>query len=125
MGRMAEDGPIDVRYPLEEIRGGYEARTKKNVEDSDGTVVFYDSELHGGTERTVAFCMQTGKPHRQIDIQKVAVDKAADQVVSFVADYGIGVLNVAGPRLSHCPSIYNYVKSAMGLVIAMITSPSD
>ncbi len=109
-GRLAEDGPIDLKYPLEEIEGGYESRTRKNVEDSDGTAIFYEGNLHGGTEKTVAFCIDLAKPHKMIDIDLVPVDVAIHEVLSFVADYKIRVLNVAGPRQSHCPSIYTYVK---------------
>lgn len=39
--RSAEDGSIPDRYPLTPLPvGGYRARTLKNVEDSDGTVIF-------------------------------------------------------------------------------------
>jgi hypothetical protein len=120
-GRMAEDGPIDFSYPLEEIEGGYEARTRKNVEDADGTVIFFEGYLHGGTEKTVAFCKELAKPCALIDIDLVPVDVAPDKVLSFVADHKIRVLNVAGPRQSHCPSIYPYVKHTMHRLIAKST----
>jgi len=43
-GRQAEEGVIPARYPLNElIGGGYEERTQKNVEDSDGTLVITDA----------------------------------------------------------------------------------
>jgi hypothetical protein len=117
-GRMAEDGPIDLRYPLVELEGGYEARTRKNVENADGTVVFYDRFLHGGSEKTVAFCMESAKPYKLIDIDIVGIDAAADIVASFVSDHKIQVLNIAGPRHSNCPSVYSYVKNTIQLVIA-------
>jgi len=117
-GRMAEDGPIDLRYPLKEIEGGYESRTKRNVEDADGTVVFYEGYLHGGTEKTVNFCKESAKPHTIIDIDLAGVDAAIHKILSFVDDYKIRVLNVAGPRQSHCPYIYRYVKNTIQRVIA-------
>jgi hypothetical protein len=120
-GRMAEDGPIDLAYPLVETEGGYESRTRKNVEDSDGTVVFFKGYLHGGTEKTVAFCKELAKPHTMVDIELVPADVAVDKVLSFVADYKIRVLNVAGPRQSHCPSIYTYVKHTMRSLLAKST----
>lgn len=55
---MAEDAPIDDRYPLEEITGGYRQRTKRNVLNADGTVIFYHSAPEGGTEATLAFCIK-------------------------------------------------------------------
>jgi predicted Rossmann-fold nucleotide-binding protein len=39
-GRLAEDGSIDLRYPLKETNSSeYRERTEKNVEDSDGTLI--------------------------------------------------------------------------------------
>jgi len=116
-GRMAEDGPIDVRYPLDELKGGYEERTRKNVEDSDGSVIFYDRYLHGGTEKTLAFCIELEKPCKLIDIDLISTDVAAKKAVSFVSDYKIAVLNVAGPRQSDCPPVYTYVKNTIQQVI--------
>jgi len=116
-GRMAEDGPIDLRYPLNEIDGGYGDRTKKNVEDSDGTVVFYDQDLHGGTVKTVNFCMELKRPYLLIDIDLLGIDEAAKKVAFFISDTRIRTLNVAGPRQSHCPSIYQYVYHTVQRVI--------
>ena len=116
-GRIAEDGPIDPRYPLEEVEGGSEERTRKNVEDASATVIFFDRYLHGGSEKTLAFCIELDKPYKLIDIEQHSLDLAANLIVSFLSDYKITVLNVAGPRQSHCPSIYSYVKSTIHLVI--------
>jgi hypothetical protein len=121
VGRMAEDGPIDPSYLLTEIGGGYRARTKKNVEDSDGTVIFYDCYLQGGTEQTVAFCIKAGKPYKLIDIDLVNIDIAANKTLQFVSDHKIKVLNVAGPRLSGCPAIYDFVKNTIKVVISKST----
>lgn len=117
-GRMAEDGAIGAEYPLIEIEGGYRQRTKRNVEDSNGTVIFYDGDLHGGTEQTLVFCIKTGRPYKLIDISLVEVDAAAKAIITFIETHNIGILNVAGPRLSRCAAIYDYVK---GVVCSVIT----
>ena len=40
-GRKAEDGRIDDRYNLVELStSSYPARTRRNIEQSDGTVIF-------------------------------------------------------------------------------------
>ena len=63
-GRLAEDGEIPEKYPLEELESrSYKDRTLKNVVDSDGTVIFYFGELEGGTKLTSLFCEQQGKPY--------------------------------------------------------------
>lgn len=124
-GRMAEDGPIHPRYLLNEIAGGYRARTQRNVEDSEGTVVFYNCYLHGGTEQTVAFCIEAGKPYKLIDIDLVSIDVAATKILSFVSDYQIGILNVAGPRQSGCSAIYYFVKSSIKVVLTRIAEKTN
>lgn len=51
-GRMAEDGAIPPHYPLTELPGAdYKQRTKRNVMDSDGTLVIYS----GNVRRTDRF----------------------------------------------------------------------
>jgi hypothetical protein len=45
-GRKAEDGPIDAKYQLQATPGSvYLRRTKWNVRDSDGTVIFSIASL--------------------------------------------------------------------------------
>lgn len=117
VGRMAEDGPIDTRYPLEEIGGGYRQRTKKNVVDADGTAIFYQAYLQGGTEATVLFCIKQGKPYKLIDTALVEPPRAAELLISFVRERDVKILNVAGPRSSGCPTMYGYVKQVIDRVI--------
>jgi rhodanese-related sulfurtransferase len=53
-GRKAEDGRIDDRYNLVELTtSSYPARTRRNIEESDGTVIFSLARLlSGGTKLT-------------------------------------------------------------------------
>ncbi len=50
-GRLAEDGPIDHRYQLQETSiKSYPQRTEKNVRELDGTVIFsLAPKLTGGS----------------------------------------------------------------------------
>src|ERR1700732_297901 len=63
-GRKAEDGRIDERYNLVELStSSYPARTRKNVEESDGTVIFsLERRLSGGTKLTRDYAHKLGKP---------------------------------------------------------------
>ena len=48
-GRKAEDGRIPDCYPLEERKGaGCPERTRRNVEDSDGTLIIHRGPLSVG-----------------------------------------------------------------------------
>ena len=62
-GRRAEDGPIPCRYPLSETSSPrYIVRTKRNVQDSDGTLVLAWGAPSGGTAATVDHAGRLGKP---------------------------------------------------------------
>ena len=113
VGRKADDGCIDDKYPLIEIDGGYRQRNKANVESSDGTVLFYDSIVTGGTELTLMFCIKAHKPYKLIDASQLTPFIASNAIKQFVNQYQIKTLNVAGPSHNRCPNIYAYVKEAL------------
>jgi hypothetical protein len=102
-GRQAEDGVIPSRYPVRELTGaGYLERTRKNVADSDGTLVLSFGEPTGGTARTIEFCRSLGKPHLVINAA-TPVEEAIRLAVEFVTARDVRRLNVAGPRASAEP----------------------
>jgi hypothetical protein len=109
-GRRAEDGPIDPRYPLLELAGGYTERTLRNVRDSDATVIVYFGQLEGGTENTLAFCIEHRKPYKLIDALEVNATRAGQLVWDFVVTNEVAVLNVAGPRASKQPEAHRYAR---------------
>lgn len=110
-GRLAEDGTIPEKYPVQELPGsGYRARTRQNVIDSDGTAIIYFSSPSGGTKKTIDFCMRENKPHVLIDADGLTVEQASSEIISFIEQNGISVLNVAGPRASGEPRAYEYAK---------------
>jgi hypothetical protein len=114
LGRRAEDGTIPRRYRLSETPGAaYAQRTEWNVRDSDGTVVLSLSRtLTGGSSKTVELAQQHGKPWIHLARDAHAVD-AANQLRRFVEEYGIRVLNVAGPRASTEPGIGAFVLTVL------------
>ncbi len=113
-GRKAEDGVISEKYPLVELQqSGYRQRTKRNVVDSDGTVIIYFKYLTGGTQLTLKFCLGEKKPYLLIDATELTEDKAAQRVNDFVQDYNITKLNFAGPRGSCEPNAYGYTKQVV------------
>ncbi|MEW6270663.1 MAG: putative molybdenum carrier protein [Thermodesulfobacteriota bacterium] len=102
-GRLAEDGPIDPRYPLRETRSPrYERRTYANVRDSDATLIVARGELTGGTAYTARVARELGRPVLVVAPQPSQVPR----VVAWLAEERVGVLNVAGPRESGAPGIY-------------------
>lgn len=122
-GRLAEDGPLPPRYPIEELSGGYRARTRKNIQAADGTVVFYYREIEGGTALTVSLALKEKSPLKLIDIETVTAKTAIELIGAFCRKHDVAILNVAGPRASKCESIYSYVYEAVkGFLTASVPS---
>ncbi|MEC7120997.1 MAG: putative molybdenum carrier protein [Pseudomonadota bacterium] len=110
-GRRAEDGVIDPRYPVQVLAGaGSTARTKKNVLDSDGTLLIFFNYMvvRGGTEQTLMFCINAKKPYLLLDGHELSVARAAEKINDFVKRYNIRTLNVAGPRGAKLPQAQPY-----------------
>ena len=113
-GREAEDGIIPTRYPLMELsNGGYDERTRKNVEAANGTVIIYFGQLSGGTERTLLYCIQQEKPYLLLDASELDAARAAHRIMQFFSNLPGGTLNFAGPRASGAPEAYPYASNAI------------
>ncbi len=98
-GRWAEDGPIPDRYPLVETPEADPAvRTRRNVHDSDATLILSPLPLAGGTALTHEVAVAFGKPVYVVDPFVSGTDGAAGWLSSLPSNRII--LNVAGPRES-------------------------
>lgn len=107
-GRQAEDGRIDDRYQLIELpSASYPVRTTRNVRESDGTaIVSPRAELSGGSALTLAYANGVRKP--VIHLCASGKVDAAARLEDFIASNRIETLNVAGPRESKEPGIYQF-----------------
>ncbi len=104
-GRLAEDGAISSEYPLKETPASeYAERTEWNIRDSDGTLVLTIGTPTDGTHFTVFLAARMAKPCLIVDFNK---DPDAEHVRNWIAENRINTLNVAGPRASKFPSIYD------------------
>jgi hypothetical protein len=100
-GRKAEDGAIPQRYPLREMpTAEYRPRTRRNVADSDGTLIVFFGEVSGGTRATLDIAQALGKPVLTLDLAAKSIEDAAVEAAAFVELNAIRTLNVAGPRES-------------------------
>lgn len=107
-GGWAEDHPeppgLLARYPLlrETASTDPAERTRRNVADSDATLVLRAPEVASpGTDLTVATAHELGRPCLVSD------GSDADRVRAWLVGLGDGiVLNVAGPRESGQPGAY-------------------
>lgn len=103
-GRRAEDGIIPARYPLTETTSkDYRVRTRRNVRDSDGTLILTNGPLSGGTALTRRLVKELDKPCLVVDLTQ---RPRTSEVRAWLASNKIYTLNVAGPRQSSKPRIY-------------------
>jgi len=99
---MTDNGPLpELEQQFGLVAGPYDRaiypiRTKRNVEDSDGTVLF--GRMHSpGSKLTIRFCKDLGKPY--------TVNANSRVLKRFVEINDIQTLNVAGNRESRNPGI--------------------
>jgi hypothetical protein len=113
-GRKAEDGVIPPQFQLRETGSdNYSIRTRRNVRDSGGTVIFSErAELTGGTKETAEFAKAIGKPLLKL-VSSAGIQESATQLNSFLKEHGIVVLNVAGPRASEEPEVSRFVNAVL------------
>ncbi len=120
-GRRAEDGAIPARYPLKETSTSrYIERTRRNVRDSDGTLLLGPGAPEGGTAATLACALRLGRPHLVVDMCATEDEEAAARIVSWVRAEGIRVLNVAGPRASGWAAGEERARAVVGAVLAAL-----
>lgn len=122
-GRLAEDGPIPPQYNLTEMETeSYSERTKANVADADLTLIFSHGPLTGGSLLTQQFAEELGKPCVHMDLNIVDAmsssrsthtEKRDEDIASTFRKHSNIVLNVAGPRASGDPQIYDAVYTQM------------
>jgi hypothetical protein len=118
-GRIAADGRLPPCYQLRETESaGYRQRTKRNVQDSDATLIFNIGELDGGTQQTVRFAITLIKPHRVFQLDQTKLEDMALEVVQWLKQGQYAVLNIAGPREEKRPGIYAAVLSVLDLCVA-------
>ncbi len=115
--RRSEDGRIPERYDLVETPLADAAqRTEWNVRDSDGTLVLTIGEPTGGTALTVRLAREHRKPCLVVELGGHPDPEAA---MAWFEEYGISVLNVAGPRESTFPGIHERAASFLGRLFAL------
>jgi hypothetical protein len=103
-GRKAEDGPIDRRYPLWETPSAqYAVRTEWNVRVGDATLILTIGSPTGGTALTKKLANDFGKPCPVVDLEKSPETVTVRQ---WLAKHAVNVINVAGPRESTSPGVY-------------------
>ena len=106
-GRLAEDGKIPQKYPLQEtITSAYPERTEKNILDSDGTLILnMEGIIDQGTQYTIELSRIHKKPCLIIDMSRDQ-KRQVSEIRVWLKKEKITILNIAGARESNSPGIY-------------------
>lgn len=120
MGRRAEDGPLDVRYPLLETpTEAYLQRTQWNVRDSDGTLILDGGRPSQGTHATALAAERFERPCLVVVIPGTDTLGAVQE---WMTGHRIGILNVAGARESEAPGIYDAACRYLNALLAVLAT---
>lgn len=124
-GRLAEDGAVPAQYPLEECDSAdYAVRTELNVRHSDATVILTRGGLSGGSLLTSAFCRKHKKPVLVLDLDAADPQAPLLRFRAFLKDERPAVLNVAGPRESRAPGIYQAARKFLEMAFRAGPAPA-
>ena len=117
-GRRAEDGRISEIYaPLTETKTrNYAERTELNVQHSDATLIVSRGRLTGGSRLTKKLAEKHEKPFRHVDFLEETLEEAARSSRKWLASIDCRRLNIAGPRASTDPLIYEKTKLFLALL---------
>ncbi|MBN1625284.1 MAG: putative molybdenum carrier protein [Deltaproteobacteria bacterium] len=131
-GRLTEAGRLPDKYDMQEMpTSSYSARTEQNVIDSEGTLIISHGPLTDGSKHTKEMAIKHEKPFIHINLNNEAdSSRAAEHAHEWITKSKIEMLNVAGPRSSNDPSIYQAVMHILTIIIVMDfieikTSPSQ
>ena len=102
---------IREQYPslVEATTANPDERTKLNIQDSDGTLIIVPSwplpeKIKDGTLLTLQETKNLKKPYLIINLANAYQD--INVVQEWTENYNIQILNIAGPRESSSPNIY-------------------
>lgn len=110
-------------YPLDEtLSSDYAVRTEWNVRDSDGTLILASGPLTGGTAYTAACARKLAKTCHIVDLSGTA---RVEPAWKWIEQHGIRRLNIAGPRESTSPGIYQLASGFLETFLASCPVNAD
>jgi hypothetical protein len=118
-GRRREDSIIPFKYNLQETNSSdYSERTKLNIRDSDGTLIFLprDKIISDGTLLTIDEVKKRNKLYLIIDNFE---EEQLLKVKQWLESNAIKILNIAGPRESQCAGIYTQCYDFLSKVLRL------
>jgi hypothetical protein len=97
----------------------YPQRTFDNVKNSDATIRFARNFQSAGEKLTLKAIHQYNKPYFDVDFDD---SDPVDQVVNWIKEHNIQILNVAGNRESKAPGIQKFTEEYLVKVFKLLKS---
>ncbi len=98
-GRQVEDGQLSWRYQLRDVPSAdADAAAKRNVQDSDATLVLFSGGMDAGCLTVQRLCQEAGKPFLPISLDAHSVAEVAQQIIDWLTAVPSPVLHIAGTR---------------------------
>jgi hypothetical protein len=94
----------------------YPPRTARNVAHADGTAILSHGPLKGGSGLTMTMARRYAKPVIHLDLSQIPAFAAAQKLAAWIQENQIRILNVAGPRASEDPAIYQKTRDIIETV---------
>lgn len=113
-GRLAEDGRIPRQFKMKETESiRYFVRTERNVKEADGTLILFRTRLTGGTSLTYSYARRLRKPCLIVDLARGSIAEQIAKIRTWLITRRIQILNIAGPRESSSPGVFQQAKSLL------------
>ena len=119
MTEAGSDPRLATVYGLTEHFKGYGERTDANARLADGTIRFAAVWQSPGEKRTLKAIQRFRKPYIDVDVN---APRPAEEVVQWIRDYKIKILNVAGNSQSRAPGIYQFVYEYLQRVLLAVVN---
>jgi hypothetical protein len=96
----------------------YPARTLKNVQDADATLILATNANSAGTKLTIKYCNQMNKPCLILDPRIKMHGSHAEYMVKWLQQYD--VINIAGNSEKSSPGIYHHCYEMLKSLFASV-----
>lgn len=115
LGRLAEDGVLKPVYPLNEtFSSDPKIRTEMNVLNSDGTLIIIFEEMDEGTRFAFDIANHNFKP---VFVWELLKKTNPQHFKNWLKKNKLEILNIAGPRESFSPGIYEETICLLGSLL--------
>ena len=105
---------------IETLTAAYPTRTRRNVAESDATLILTRGAPDRGTLLTLKTAEAKAKPVLVVDLAAVPREAAIARIAGWLRAMPQGTLNVAGPRESRQPGLQAEAQALLELLFSRL-----